>query len=368
MLHLDAPSLGEQEKEHLCRCVDENYVSTVGPFVPLFEERFARWLGAPDALSVQSGTAALHMALVAAGIGPGDEVAVPALTFVATVNPVLYVGARPLFVDVRPDTWTIDVDRLRSSLTARTKAVIAVHLYGNPCPWEELEILAHERGLILIEDATESLGATWQGRYTGTLGSYGCFSFNGNKVLTTGGGGMIVAGEQKISRLRFLVNQARNAEKGYFHDEMGYNYRMTNLEASLGLAQLERLDGFLALKQAYARSYGGALGSRPEVSLQQEADGASGSWWMPSLVLSDEAPWNVPSLQARLKAEGIPTRRFFGPLVDYPYLRSYLAHDDYPVARRLYERGLNLPASTLNDPDEVRQKAEQIAVILGEGR
>ena len=229
-LLLDAPNLGEREKEMLLQCVDSTYVSTAGPFVPEFEDRFAGYLGVPSAVAVQSGTAALHVALAEIGIGPGDEVIVPALSFVASVNPVLYAGATPVLVDVDPETWTLDMAKVRKALTPRTKAVIPVHIYGNPCDLDALRELCEGKGISVIEDATESLGGTWRGRSTGTLGELGCFSFNGNKLITTGGGGMVTARDaEQAKHVKFLVNQARDASKGYFHPELGYNYRMTNL-------------------------------------------------------------------------------------------------------------------------------------------
>lgn len=249
-IYLDAPNLGPVEKEYLVKCLNSNYVSTVGPFVPDFEEEFARLLGAEAAVAVQSGTAALHMALHALGIGPGDEVIVPSLTFIATVNPVLYVGARPVIVDVDPATWNIDPVGLEQAVTENTRAVIPVHLYGNPCQMDAIMEIARRYNLYVIEDATESLGALFNGHYTGTFGDFGCFSFNGNKLITTGGGGMLVTGDrERAQRVKFLVNQARDAARGYYHPEMGFNYRMTNIEAALGLAQLSRFRELLARKK-----------------------------------------------------------------------------------------------------------------------
>ena len=273
-LLLDAPNLGEREKAKLCECVDSTYVSTAGPFVPEFEERFAGYLGVPSAVAVQSGTAALHVALAEIGIGPGDEVIVPALSFVASVNPVLYAGATPVLVDVDPETWTLDMAKVRKALTPRTKAVIPVHIYGNPCDMDALLEICEQHSIAVVEDATESLGGTWRGKPTGTLGEFGCFSFNGNKLITTGGGGMVTARDaERAKRVKFLVNQSRDASKGYYHPELGYNYRMTNLEASLGLAQMERIDDFLQKKRTFARIYKEALDGLPGVALQKETPG-----------------------------------------------------------------------------------------------
>ena len=223
-VQLDAPLLGELEKEYLCRVVDSGFVSTVGPFVQEFEGRCADYLGVEEAVALQSGTAALHLALYSQGIGPGDEVIVPALSFVATANPVRYVGATPVFADVSPGSWTIDVSSIESLITDRTRAIIPVHLYGVPCEMDRLMNIAADYGLVVIEDATESLGAVSGGLPTGTWGDFGCFSFNGNKTITTGGGGVVVAKEsEKLARIRFLANQAKSATMDFLHPEIGFN-------------------------------------------------------------------------------------------------------------------------------------------------
>jgi perosamine synthetase len=363
-LFLDAPNLGDLEKKKLLECVDSNYVSTVGPFVNEFEERFSRFLDAKSAVSVQSGTAAIHMALVELGIGPGDEVILPALTFVASANPVLYVGANPVFVDVDPLSWTLDPKKTEQAITKKTKAIIPVHLYGNPCDMDSLVKLANENDLAIIEDATESLGAKWKRQYTGTMGDFGCFSFNGNKLITTGGGGMVVAKDiTKAKHIKFLVNQAREASKGYFHEELGYNYRMTNLEAALGLAQMERLEKFLQQKKAFMKIYRDILSDLPFIRFQEELPYGESSWWLPSMIIDAEGI-AIADFQLQLNEAGIPTRRLFGPLVDYPYLRKYLKHDEYSIARNLYQKGINLPASTLNSKEDTAKAAEIIRSFL----
>ena len=360
-LLLDAPHLGEREKKKLTECIDSTYVSTAGPFVPEFEERFAGYLGSPFAVAVQSGTAALHIALVELGVGPGDEVIVPALSFVASVNPILYAGGTPVLVDVDPVTWTLDLQKVREALTPRTKAIVPVHLYGNPCDMDALAELCAGRNIVLIEDATESLGGTWRGQATGTMGTLGCFSFNGNKLITTGGGGMVTARDaEQAKHIKFLVNQARDGSKGYYHPELGYNYRMTNLEAALGLAQLERIDEFLAAKKRFAAIYHETLDGLPGVALQQEAPGGESAWWLPSIAV-EHIP--VPELQEALRERGVPTRRIFSPLHTYPYLQQH-APFPCPNAERIYEQGLNLPASTANDEESVRRAAEIVRGVL----
>src|SRR6056297_1324209 len=287
-IFLDAPNIGEKEKEYLCRCVDSTFVSTVGPFVPEFEKKFAEYIGTKYAISTQSGTAAIHLALIELGIGPGDEVIVPVTTFIATVNPIVYVGATPVFVDIDVSTWNIDPKVIRKVITDKTKAIIPVHLYGNPCDMDAIMAISEEYDIPIIEDATESLGAVYKGKNTGDFGKFAAFSFNGNKVITTGGGGMITTDDKEAyEHIKFLVNQARDVSKGYYHPEIGYNYRMTNLEASMGLAQLERLPEFLKKKREFKNFYQSLSDNNPEITLQKEYEECSSSWWMSSILIKN---------------------------------------------------------------------------------
>lgn len=360
-IFLDKPNLGLAEKRELDRAIDEGYVSTVGPFVGKFEEAFARGCGVRRAVSTQSGTAALQMALHELGVGAGDEVVVPVLTFVASVNPIIHCGAKPVFVDVDPETWNMDPGEVRRALTRRTKAIMPVHLFGNPCDMTAILATARRHNVAVIEDATESLGATYQGRATGALGDFGCFSFNGNKVITTGGGGMIIGKSlRRLNHVKFLVNQGRDDREGFFHSEAGFNYRMTNVEAALGLAQMRRLKGFLQQKKQFARLYRAALGGLPTVRFQRETAGAESSWWMTCLAWTGG---NVERLRKALAARGIPTRRVFTPVNRFPYLARY-ARRTYPSADRLFEQGLCLPASTVNTAADIRRVGAALKELL----
>ncbi len=363
-IYLDAPNIGSKEREFLNRALESGYVSTIGPFVSEFEERFARYLCTNKAVSTQSGTAAVHMALYELGIGPGDEVIVPALTFVATVNPVMYVGAIPVFVDVDSRTWNIDPVEIERNITERTKAIIPVHLYGNPCNMEEIMRIAEERNIHVIEDATESLGAKYGDRFTGTFGDFGCFSFNGNKVITTGGGGMIAGKDkQKVEHIKFLVNQARDEEKGYYHPEIGFNYRMTNLEAALGLAQMERLDGFLEKKKVLNKIYREELGSLEFISFQEEYDGAESSCWLTCITFGKNI--DLSYLQGALIKNSIPTRRLFMPVTEFPPYREY-KNAGLKNTYKLYEKSLCLPSSTLSGEDDINYVCGTIKGLVSE--
>jgi perosamine synthetase len=363
-VYLDDPNLGNLEKKYLDKAIDTNFVSIVGPFVPEFEEKFARYIGAKKAVSTQSGTAALHIALYELGIGEGDEVIVPDLTFIATINPILYVGATPVIVDVSPKTWNIEAEEIEKAITKKTKALIPVHLYGNPCNLDEIIEIAKEHNLFVIEDATESLGASYKGRQTGTFGDFGCFSFNGNKLITTGGGGMIATNDEKqAEHIKFLINQARDASQGYYHPEVGFNYRMTNIEASLGLAQLERIDDFLAKKKAFRKIYQEILGDLPYIQFQEEYDNAEGSWWLTCIKI-EKNNVEIDKLKLKLKEKGIPARRIFMPASEMPYLKKF--SKPCPNTYEIYNHGICLPSSTLNKEKDIKEAALIIREVLND--
>jgi len=364
-IHLDAPNLGQLEKKYIARAIDEGYVSTAGPWVIEFEDRIAAYLGIKEAVSTQSGTAAIHISLHELGIGPGDEVIVPALTFIATVNPIIYVGARPVFVDVDIETWNIDPEEIESNITPKTKAIIPVHFYGNPCNMQPIVDIAKKHNLYLIEDATESLGAKYKGKYVGSFGDLGCFSFNGNKVITTGGGGMVVGPDKdRLEHIKFLVNQARDNSKGYYHPEVGFNYRMTNLEAALGLAQLEKLDEFLAKKRRFNQIYREQLKDCDFVQFQEPAAGAESIWWLTCIIL--RVDFDLDHLQKELKQKGIPTRRVFMPITEsFPY--KACKKGGYRNSYYIYDNGLCLPGSTLNSEDDIKEASQVIRELLKAG-
>jgi perosamine synthetase len=354
-LELDAPNLGDAEVAAVSSAVRSGFVSTFGPLVSQFEQRLAGFLQAPAVVSTQSGTAALHVALHELGIGPGDEVIVPSLTFVATITPVLFAGATPVIVDVDEETWTMDVDCVTRAISPRTRAIVPVHLYGNPCRMDVLLDLAARHRIAVVEDATESLGATYAGRATGTLGDLGCFSFNGNKLITTGGGGAVATGlPARAAHMKYLVNQARGGDLPD-HAEVGFNYRMTNLEAALGLAQLERIRRFLNAKQTFRSVYERALAGHPTLKLQTVTPQAQSAHWLNAATVKQDAA----RLREQLRACGVPTRPLFTPLHTLPPYRSF-RFEGTGVAERLHAHGLCLPSSTLNSADDVAWAADEL--------
>ncbi|MDP8230762.1 MAG: aminotransferase class V-fold PLP-dependent enzyme [Candidatus Gorgyraea atricola] len=360
-MELDAPNVGSIEKRFINKAIDSGYVSTFGPFITEFENVFAWYLRISKAVSTQSGTEAIHIALHELGIGKGDEVIVPALTFIATANPVVYTGAKPVFADVDIKTWNIDPEEIEKRITKKTKAIIPVHFYGNLCDMDRIIKIAKKYDLFIIEDATESLGAKYKGKYAGTLGDLGCFSFNGNKIITTGGGGMVVGRNNKrLEHIKFLVNQARDGSRGYYHPEVGFNYRMTNIEASLGLAQMKRLKEFLKKKKRFNDIYRKELGGVKFIYFQEEYKGAEASWWLSCIRFDKDI--NIGSLQAELKDKKIPTRRIFTPLTEFPpYKRE---KKTYRNSYEIYEKGLCLPSSTLNSEDDVYYVCDTLKQLL----
>lgn len=350
-ISLDDPNVGKLEKQYLNKTIDDGFVSTFGPYISEFEKRFAAYLHTKKAVSTQSGTMAIHIALHELGVGKGDEVIVPALTFVATVNPVIYVGAKPVFVDVDAKTWNIEPKDIEKNVTKKTKAIIPVHLYGNPCNMDEILKIAKEKNLYVIEDAAESLGAKYKAKYTGTFGDLGCFSFNGNKIITTGGGGMLVGKNKKrLEHIKFLVNQARDESKEYYYPEIGFNYRMTNIEAALGLAQMKRLDEFLAKKRKFNAIYKKELKSMESIRFQKAYEGSESSYWFSCILF--EKNIDIPRLQKKLKERGVPTRRVFMPVTELPPYRAY-KRSDYASSYYVYDKGLCLPSAAVNSEEDI---------------
>lgn len=363
-IELDAPNIGNIEKKYVADCLNSGFVSTYGPYVPEFESQFSRFLGGGCCISTQSGTSSIHLALYDAGISRGDEVLVPALTFVASVNPVKYVGAAPVFIDAAPDTWLIDLNSIEKKISSRTKAIIIVDLYGNIVDRNALTELKEKYNLIVIEDSTEALGGMYDNKYVGTFGDYGCFSFNGNKLLTTGGGGMLwVKDKTKAAHLKFLANQARAEKKGYFHPELGFNYRMTNLEASLGLAQLSRIGDFIRKKIRFNEIYREKLSYIEELEFQVFTERSNVVPWL--TVVKFQTHSLKEKIKALLNKAGIPTRDIFNPIVDFPMYKE--KGENHSVARNIFERGLCLPSSTHNSERDIMLAANKIKSIFKTG-
>jgi len=347
------PALDGNEADYVQECVQTGWVSSQGRFVGLFERMMADLHGVPYALAVSNGTCALHLALVSLGIGPGDEVIVPDLTFASTANVVIHAGATPVLVDVDPETWNMDASAVQKALTERTRAIMPVHLYGHPCDMDPLMALARERNLYVIEDAAEALGAGYKGKIVGSFGNAACFSFFGNKTITTGEGGIILFKDGRVAeRARILRDHGMSKERRYWHLEVGYNYRLTNLQAAIGVAQLERIDSILKRKRAVAARYNAELKHIPKLGLPPSAPWANSAYWLYTIQLSDDLGISRDALAERLLLNGIETRPVFYPLHQMPLYQRYCAGGEFPNADRLSRAGLSLPSAvTMRDLD-----------------
>lgn len=334
------PDLGGNVKKYVNECLDTSWVSSRGRFIAEFENKFAKKIGLENASSVSNGTVALHLALMALGIAPGDEVIVPTLTYIASVNAINYCNATPVFVDSVRETWQIDPNEIRRAITRRTRAIMVVHLYGHPCDMDAIMAIAKEHRLFVIEDCAEAFGTLYRGRHVGTFGDISTFSFFGNKTITTGEGGMVVTPDKTlIERARHLKGQGLATHREYWHDVVGYNYRMTNIQAAIGLAQLERSEEFVERKRAIARLYAELLGKTP-VEIHGEAPGTYHSYWMTSILVPHADQRDL--LRSHLAECGIETRPLFYPVHTMPmHSKTFRRH---PIAEDLAWRGINLPS------------------------
>lgn len=333
------PSLNGNEKKYVNECLDTNWISSKGDFVGKFEKQFAEYVKTKHATSVSNGTVALHLALVALGIGPGDEVIVPTFNYIASVNAIAYTGAKPVFVDSEREYWQIDPEAIKHKITPRTKAILAVHLYGHPCNLERLVEIKNNHNLFLIEDCAEALGSYYKDRHVGTLGDIATYSFYGNKTITTGEGGMVTTNDETLcDRVVHYKGQGLAKYREYWHDVIGYNYRMTNICAAIGLAQLENIEDTLIRKKQVADYYRNNLPS--QVQLHGEADDCIHSYWM-CTILTSEAK-EREALRNHLKENGIETRPSFYPVHTMPmYSKEYERHSN---AEYIGWRGINLPS------------------------
>ncbi|HNV68758.1 MAG TPA: aminotransferase class I/II-fold pyridoxal phosphate-dependent enzyme, partial [Candidatus Ozemobacteraceae bacterium] len=340
------PVVRGREAEYVQECLKTGWVSSVGPFVDRFEREFAAYVGARHAVATCNGTAALHLALLCAGVKPGDRVLVPTLTFIATVNPVRYCGAEPLLVDAEPTTANVDPRQIleicerESCAGRRIAAILPAHLYGHPAHLEPILAFARQKNIPVIEDASECLGGRLGERHVGTCGLIGCFSFNGNKLITSGGGGgMLVTDDATLAaRAKHLSVQARSDESEYLHDAVGYNYRLTNIHAAFGCAQLEQIETVLAAKRRIHDWYERELQGVPGLTLLKEQPWARSSHWM-SNVLVEPGVFGADrrDLLRYLASIGIQTRPFFTPMHRLSMYRA--SEDAFPVAERLYQQG-----------------------------
>jgi perosamine synthetase len=354
------PDLSGNERRYVLDCLDTGWISSLGVYVERFERAVAGRTGAAHAVATCNGTVALHLALHGLGIGPGDEVIVPSFTYVASVNAISYTGARPVLADSRASDWLLDPAHAEALVTPRTCAIMAVHLYGAACDMAALRTIADRHGLALVEDAAEALGTTIGGRHAGSFGDAAAFSFFGNKTVTTGEGGMAVCGDPALAaRMLQARGQGQSFTRRYWHEVMGFNYRMTNVAAAIGCAQMERLDAILARKRALAARYRALLAGLP-VAFQQAMPGVDSAEWLVSVLLPEKA--DREAVMTRIAARGVETRPVFHCAHTMPVHRQEVR---LPVAEAIAARGISLPSFPgLTDAEQDRV-AEALADALG---
>jgi len=357
MIPLSVPHLAGNEWEYIKDCLDTNWVSSVGSYVDKFENDIASFTGAKYAISTVNGTSALHISLILSGVQNEDLVIVPNITFIASCNAVKYCGADPLLIDVDADTWQVDLDLLSEYLAEKTiqkngecydvatgkriKAIMPVHVLGNMCDIERLIEITKLHNIIVVEDATEALGSYYKGKHAGTFGAFGCFSFNGNKIITTGGGGMIVTNDEKLAKkAKHLTTQAKSDPFEYVHDAVGYNYRLVNVLAALGVAQLEQLDTILTHKKSIAENYVRSLSSIPGIKFQGVSSDVSPNNWLFTVSVADQN-----NLIKHLLNSKIQVRPFWVPMNQLPMFKElqYVSKND--ISASVYENSISLPCS-----------------------
>ena len=345
------PWLGEKELAYAAECVKTSWISSIGKYVSQFEEEFAQFCGSRYGVTTSNGTTALHLALRSLGVGEGDEVIVPALTFASTAFAVSYTGAVPVFAEADVHTWNIDPSKIEERITAKTKAIIVVHLYGHPADVDPVLEIAQKYNLKVIEDAAEAHGAEYKGKRVGSLGDVGCFSFYGNKIITTGEGGMLTTdSEALVEKARLLRDVAMSPDKRYWHTDIGFNYRLTNLQAAIGVAQLEKIEEIIKLKRRNAKLYDSLLKDVEGVTLPPEAPWAKSVFWMYSILVDEDFGGNRDSVMEGLRKKGVDSRPFFYPLHTLP---PYATGEKFPVSEDLGKRGINLPSSVTLAEEEI---------------
>ena len=367
MLRVNEPVFEGRESEFLSQCIKTGWISSEGPFVKEFEDKFARFCGVKYGVACSNGTNALHLGLLSLGIRKGDEVIIPDFTMIATAYAVIYIGAKPVLVDAEPRTWNIDPAQVEAKVSGKTKAILPVHIYGHPVKMDALWGIARARKLYVLEDAAEAHGAEYKGIKAGALGDAAAFSFYANKIVTTGEGGMVVTDNAKIAeKSRYLRNMAFQKRIRYLHKDIGYNYRMTNLQAAVGLAQVLRIDKLIARKRKIAALYNERLKGIDGLTAPVEEKWAKNVYWMYSILIDKKALGiSRDKFKEELLKEGIETRSFFVPMHKQPVFRKMglFLGERYPVSEDISKRGLYLPSGLNLDREKIDFICEKIKRI-----
>jgi perosamine synthetase len=350
--------------EYVRQCLESTWISSCGEFVEAFEQSFATLCEVEHAVAVNTGTAALHLALLGLGVSPGDEVIVPSLTYVATASAVSYCGAAPVFVDSEPGSWNLDPAAVEAAIGPRTAGIVAVHLYGHPAQLDALALIAERRGLFLLEDAAQAHGSRYRDKPVGSLGNAGSFSFFGGKLVTTGEGGMLVTDDALLAETaRRLRNHARDPERRYHSERVGFNYRMTNVAAAIGLGQLERFDWHVERRRANAARYRARLEGHPALEMARPEPWAESVEWLTSVVLSHAGESERDHVMAELDSAGIETRPVFPPLHNQEIFAGSVS-EPMPVAERLGAKGLSLPSGAPLSSEQIDRVCEALLQAL----
>lgn len=364
MIPVCEPKIGTDELINVMECVNTGWISSKGAFIKEFERLFSEYCGSKYGIACSSGTSALHLALASIDVKKGREVIIPDYAMIAVPNSVSYTGARFIPVDVEPDYWTIDTKRVSERINSRTKAIIAMHTYGHPCKMDTLLEIANEKGLYLIEDAAEAHGAEYKGRRVGGIGDIGCFSFYANKIITTGEGGMVVTDNKRLAdRVRLLRDHAHEKER-FLHRYLGYNYRMTNLQAALGVAQMKRIDEFINTRRNNAYYYNRCLNKIGGIVTPREASWAKNVFWMYSILINNSSIIDRDGLMKYLLKKGVETRRAFYPVHQQPLYKKEYSEEEYPNSDRVSDRGMYLPSGNTLNKERMNKVIETIKEVM----
>ena len=380
MIPVSEPMLGERELEYVTECIRTGWVSSVGHFIREFEEGWANYCGRRYGIAVSNGTTALQLAVACLDLEAGDEIIMPSFTIISCALAVIYNGAVPVLVDSDPGTWCMDVDQVKAKITPRTRAIMAVHIYGHPVDMDPLLAVADAHGLAVIEDAAEAHGAEYlcrrdrkdsEWRRCGSFGVISCFSFYANKLITTGEGGMLLTDNPGLAeKARSVRNLCFQDHRRFFHEDLGFNFRMTNLQASLGLAQLERMSEIVAKKRWIGQNYNRGLQDLPGLKLPVEKSWARSVYWMYAVVLSEEKGMDAAEFAAKLEHRGVQTRPFFLGMHEQPvfHQRGLFIDEQYPVAERIARQGLYLPSGLSLTEDQLVQVCNAVKEVLSQAK
>jgi perosamine synthetase len=357
MIPVNEPLLDGNELKYLAECINTGWISSAGRFIEEFEQGWARYVGMEHGVSVANGTVALELAMAALNLPPQSEVILPSFTIISCAQAIIRAGCVPVAVDCEPDTWCMDMDQAAKAVTSKTKAIMPVHIYGHPVDMDPLRDLAQRHGLVIVEDAAEAHGAKYKGARCGGLGHVSCFSFYANKIVTTGEGGMVLTSDRDLAqRLRYMRNLCFQGKTRFWHEDLGFNYRLTNLQAAVGLAQMERIEKFLAGKRAMAKAYNEGLKDLP-LHLPAQKPWAENVYWMYGMVLDDAVAFEAKELAERLAEQGVQTRPFFRGLHEQPVLgrMGFLNNLKLPVTERISRRGLYLPSGQALTEEQINK-------------